>query len=88
TWVERFALAGHSIYVVSGSGCLRCVTNATGDYAGQVSKLGGALPREPGCGAFYQPYSACDASVTVAMATRLTLEALGGMHDRSVRKTW
>lgn len=88
TWVERFALAGHSVYVVSGSGCLRCVTNATGDYAGQVSRLGGALPREPGCGAFYQPYSASDASVTVAMATRLTLEALGGAHFESVRKTW
>lgn len=88
TWVERFALAGHSIYVASGSGCLRCVTNATGDYAGQVSRLGGALPREPGCGAFYQPYSASDASVTVAMAARLTLEALDGAHSTSVRKTW
>ncbi|MCP1174899.1 ThiF family adenylyltransferase [Ralstonia chuxiongensis] len=88
TWVERFALAGHSLYVVSGSGCLRCVTNATGDYVCQVSRLGGELPREAGCGAFYQPYSACDASVTVAMATRLTLEALGGAHNESVRKTW
>lgn len=88
TWVERFALAGHSIYIVAGSGCLRCVTNATGDYAGQVSRLGGMLPREPGCGAFYQPYSASDASVTVAMATRLTLEALSGAHFESVCKTW
>jgi len=88
TWVERYALAGHAIYVAPGGGCLRCVTNATGDYSGQVSRLGGELPREPGCGAFYQPYSAADASVTVAIATRLTLEALDGAHTESVRKTW
>lgn len=88
TWVERFALAGHSLYVKSGSGCLRCVTDATGGYAGQVSKLGAPLPREPGCGAFYQPYSASDASITVAMTTRLTLEALDGAHVESLQKTW
>ncbi|MCP3022770.1 ThiF family adenylyltransferase [Cupriavidus basilensis] len=88
TWVERFALAGHAILVVPDGGCLRCRTNAVGDYLGQVSRVGGDLPREPGCGAFYQPYSAADASVTVAMTTGLTLEALTGAHEVSVQKTW
>jgi sulfur-carrier protein adenylyltransferase/sulfurtransferase len=88
TWLERFALAGHAILVPPGLACLRCLKNEYGEFAHQVSILGGDLPMDPACGAHYQPFSAFASAQTASMTTKLVLDAVEGRVQSTHLRTW
>lgn len=90
TWLEPFGVAAHALFRMPGDRGLRDVTDKMGRLKEPVSDLASAppLPREPACGAFYQPYSSLSALPTVALAGQLALDALNGRVSRSVHRVW
>ncbi len=87
-WVERFALAGHGVLVLPAGACLQCVKREFGEFDYQVSRIGGDLPTDPSCGAYYQPFSAYTSNQVAAMITKLALDAIEGRVERSHLRTW
>jgi hypothetical protein len=89
TWIEPFGVAAHALLRVGDRG-LRDVTDAMGRLSEPVADLTSAplLPREPACGAFYQPYSSLSSLPCVALAGQLALDALNGRVSRAVHRVW
>lgn len=87
-WVERFALVGHGLLVMPGGACLQCVKGEFGEFDYQVSRIGGDLPTDPSCGAYYQPFSAYASNQVAAMITKFALDAIEGRVQRSHLRTW
>ena len=89
-WLEPFAVAGHAVLHLPGSGRLRGLTDQAGRLLEPVSDLlsAPAPPREPSCGAFYQPYSSLASLSAVALAGELVLDALAGKATVSTHRVW
>jgi molybdopterin/thiamine biosynthesis adenylyltransferase len=87
-WLERFALAGHGVFVVPGKACLQCINDEFGAFDFQVSRIGGELPTDPSCGAHYQPFSAYASNQATSMMTKLALDAIEGRVQNSHLRTW
>lgn len=90
TWLEPFAVAGHAVLHVPGSSRLRGLTDGAGRMLEPVSDLATSPtpPREPSCGAFYQPYSSLATLFTVALAGEFALDALSGRVTVSSQRVW
>lgn len=90
TWIEPFGVAAHALLRAPGDRGLQDVTDAMGRLHEPVADLASAppLPREPACGAFYQPYSSLSSLPSVALAGQLALDALKGRVTRSVHRVW
>jgi sulfur-carrier protein adenylyltransferase/sulfurtransferase len=90
-FTEAFAVAGHAVLQLPGSGRLKFITDSSGVLLEQVvspSSISPALKREPACGALYQPYSSLAALHTVALIGELALDALTGRVTHSVHRVW
>ena len=89
TWVEAYAVVGHAVLLydkadlMSGFDGERPAFRLTDwpDGAGTVIV-------EAGCGNVFQPHGAVDLRPTIAMAAKLTLEALLGRVPASCRRVW
>lgn len=89
-WTEAQGLAGHALAVVPPRGCMRCLCDASGDFALAVSDVTPrhGLQREHSCGAVFQPYGSVAVAPTVALITRLALDLLRGYTVRSELRSW
>lgn len=89
-WLEPFAVAGHAVLHVPPGGRLRALTDDAGRVLEPVSDLHSApaLPQEPSCGAFYQPYSSLAALAAIAVTGELVLDALNGKATVSTHRVW
>lgn len=89
-WLEPFAVAGHAVLHIPGSGRLRGLTDNYGRMLEPVSDLLTAPPppQEPSCGAFYQPYSSLASLSIVALCGELALDALAGRTTVSAHRVW
>lgn len=87
-WLERFALAGHGVFIPPGGACLQCMKSAHGDFTFQVSRIGGELPTDASCGAQYQPFSAFASNQVASMVTKMVLDAVAGRVTHAHLRTW
>jgi len=89
-WMEPFGTAAHAVFCYPASRRLRDVTNESGLLIEPVVDLDTApgLPREPSCGAFYQPYSSLSALNSTTLIGELALDALLGRVSNSIHRVW
>lgn len=89
-WIEPFGVAAHAVLCQPGGRGLRDISDAAGRLLEPVADIASApkLPREPACGAFYQPYSSLSALPSVALVGQLALDALAGRVSTSVHRVW
>jgi sulfur-carrier protein adenylyltransferase/sulfurtransferase len=87
-WLERFALAGHGVFIPPSGACFQCMKSAHGDFSFQVSRIGGELPTDASCGAQYQPFSAFASNQVASMVTKLVLDAVAGRVTEAHLRTW
>lgn len=90
TWIEEFAVAGHSVAIVDGAS-LASSLDADGDFRMRLTsnwQAGQAHALEAGCGVAYQPYSAADMMGTINCAHRLALDVLLGKTQGNVVRSW
>lgn len=89
-WMEPFGTAAHAVFCYPSSGRLSDLTDERGLLAEPVADLDTApgLPREPSCGAFYQPYSSLSSLNSTSLIGELALDALMGRVSSSVHRVW
>jgi sulfur-carrier protein adenylyltransferase/sulfurtransferase len=87
-WLERFALAGHGVFIPPGGACFQCMKSAHGEFSFQVSRIGGELPTDASCGAQFQPFSAFASNQVASMVTKLVLDAVAGRVTEAHLRTW
>lgn len=89
-WMEPFGTAAHAVFCYPASRRLCDITDERGLLAEPVVDLDTALelPREPSCGAFYQPYSSLSSLNSTALIGELALDALLGRVSNSVHRVW
>ena len=89
-WMEPFGTAAHAVFCYPDSGRLCDITDERGLLAEPVVDLDTApgLPREPSCGAFYQPYSSLSSLNSTSLIGELALDALLGHVSNSVHRVW
>lgn len=89
TWVEAYASAGHAVLLY---GKAKLMANFEGERPAfrltDWPEGAGQLIAEAGCGNVFQPHGATDLQPTVAMASRLALDALLGRVPDSCRRVW
>lgn len=90
TWLEPFAVAGHSFHIdPAQGGCLNCYFSTGGHFTNAVIDPNGIEPqKEASCAGFYQPYGATDMLPTVAMAAAHVGDVLLGRERGSTLRTW
>ncbi len=86
TWMEAYALAGHSVLLSGGTGSFTDGFNEVGSFKGKASVAGLKLP--PECGNSTSPFGAIELAQAQAAAGRLALEALTGRHESDIWRTW
>jgi hypothetical protein len=89
-WMEPFGTAAHAVFCYPSSRRLCDITDERGLLAEPVVDLDTApeLPREPSCGAFYQPYSSLSSLSSTSLIGELALDALLGRVSKSVHRVW
>lgn len=87
-WLEPFGVASHAVFRHPNGGGLADITTPYGRLTEPVADLetAPALPQEPSCGAFYQPYSSLSALPGVALIGELALDALLDRAPTSVHR--
>jgi len=90
TWLESFAVAGHSFYISPTKGaCLNCYFSTSGHFAKAVVDPREVEPqKEPSCAGIYQPYGPIDMVPTAAMAAAHAVDVLLGRESSSDLRTW
>lgn len=86
TWMEAYALAGHSVLLSGGKGSFTDGFDEVGNFKGKASVAGLKLP--PECGNSTSPFGAIELAQVQAAASRLALEALTGRHETDIWRTW
>jgi hypothetical protein len=87
-WTEPHGVAGHSLLLSGIGGCLACGFDRTGVFTHRVFDWAGDTQvKLPGCGGSFQPFSANDATVIAAMATRHALDFIGGKSPTTELRT-
>lgn len=89
-WMEPYGTAAHAVFCYPSSRRLCDITDESGLLAEPVVDLDTApeLPREPSCGAFYQPYSSLSSLSSTSLIGELALDALLGRVSKSVHRVW
>lgn len=89
-WLEPFGVAAHAVFSYPGSSALRARSDSFGRMAEPVADLASAppLPREPACGAFYQPYSSLSTLPSVFLIGEMALDALHGRLSAPAHRVW
>ncbi len=89
-WMEPFAVSAHAALRYTGGAGLSDITDNCGLLLQPVVDLASApaLPQEPSCGAFFQPYSSLSALACVSLVAELALDALLGRVAFSRIRTW
>ena len=86
TWMEAYALAGHSVVIYGEKGKFTDGFDCTGNFKGKASHAGLKMP--PECGNMTSPFGAIELAQSQAVAGRLALEVLTGRYDGDVWRTW
>ncbi|PWW03840.1 E2/UBC family protein B [Hoeflea marina] len=86
SWVEAYALAGHSVAISGKEGRFTDGFDEVGNFKGRASVAGLKMPLE--CGNATSPFGAIELAQSQAVASRLALEVLAGRHDGDVWRTW
>lgn len=89
-WIEPFGVAAHAVLCFPGGRRLVDISDAYGRLLEPVADVESApdLPREPACGAFYQPYSSLSALPGVALLAELAVDALLERTSTSIHRVW
>ncbi len=89
TWVEAYAIVGHAVLLYGESDLMSHFEGEQPAFR-LTDWPNSALPVivEAGCGNVFQPHGAVDLQPTIAMATRLALDALLGRIPASCRRVW
>lgn len=89
-WMEPFAVSAHAVLRYPSGAGLADITDAYGLLAEPVvdRATAPALPQEPSCGAFFQPYSSLSALACVCVVAELAVDALLGRVAHSTVRTW
>ncbi len=88
-WLEPYAVAGHCLLRVNGSGCLACEMNRFGQFKYAVTKFQGkTLKREPGECTQYQQYGPAAMLPVVSLIVNEAIRSLNEKPERSELKTW
>ncbi|WP_313194089.1 ThiF family adenylyltransferase [Shinella zoogloeoides] len=86
TWMEAYALAGHSVVLSGSKGRFTDGFDEVGNFKGKASVAGLKLP--PECGNTTSPFGAVELAQSQAVASRLALETLAGRHKGDIWRTW
>lgn len=88
-WLEAFAIAGHCLVTVQGSGCRECGIDHQGDWSYRVGHFEGrTLKKEPGGCTFYQEYGPTALLPVAAMISNQILKNLNHPPTESSLSTW
>jgi hypothetical protein len=88
-WLEPYAVAGHCLISVKGSGCLACKMNQFGHFELKVAKFSGVtLKREPGGCTHYQQYGPIALLPVASLISTNVLLYLNNPIRESILKTW
>jgi len=88
-WLEPYAVAGHCLISVKGSGCLACKMNQFGHFELKVAKFPGiTLKREPGGCTHYQQYGPIALLPVASLISTNVLLYLNNPIRESILKTW
>lgn len=89
-WMEPFAVSAHAIFRHPSGLGLADLVDKCGLLREPVvdRETAPPLPREPSCGAFFQPYSSLSALACVALVGELTVDSLLGRIPGSTARTW
>ena len=89
-WMEPFGTAAHAVFCYPSNRRLCDITDERGLLTEPIVDLDTApeLPREPSCGAFYQPYSSLSSLSSTSLIGELALDALLGRVSKSVHRVW
>lgn len=88
-WLESYAIAGHCLMSVPGSGCRACGIDHQGNWANRVGHFEkGTLKKEPGGCAYYQEYGPAALLPIAAMISNSALKALNQPPTASLLSTW
>ena len=88
-WLEPYAVAGHCLISVKGSGCLACKMNKFGYFDLKVAKFPGkTLKREPGGCTHYQQYGPIAILPVASLISTSILLYLNNPIRESILKTW
>lgn len=86
TWMEAYALAGHSVFLSGNNGHFIDGYDEVGNFKGKASIAGLKLPAE--CGNSTSPFGAIELAQSQAVTCRLALEVLSGRHESDIWRTW
>ena len=88
-WLEAFAIAGHCLVTVRGSGCRECGIDHEGNWANRVGHFEErTLKKEPGGCTYYQEYGPTALLPVAAMISNQTLKILNNPPKESSLITW
>jgi sulfur-carrier protein adenylyltransferase/sulfurtransferase len=88
-WLEPYAVAGHCLVSVPGSGCLACGMNSLGQFQHNVADFKDiTLKREPGGCTHYQQYGSTALLPVASMISSTALQCLNKSPENSILKTW
>lgn len=89
-WMEPFAVSSHAVFRHPAGPGLSDIVDEFGLLLEPVVDMDMAptLPREPSCGAIFQPYSSHSALACVGLVAALAIDTLLGRVASSVMRTW
>ena len=89
-WMEPFAVSAHAVFRHPAGPGLAELVDEFGLLREPVVDIETtpALPREPSCGAFFQPYSSLSALACVGLVGELAVDSLLGRVAGSTTRTW
>lgn len=89
TWVEAYAIVGHAVLLFGKDDLMSAFDAERPDFRLTDWPTGaGVLIVEAGCGNVFQPHGAVDLQPTIALATKLALDAMLGRVPASCRRVW
>lgn len=88
-WLEPYAVAGHCLISIKGSGCLACKMKRFGHFKLKVAEFPGiTLKREPGGCTHYQQYGPIALLPVASLISTNVLLYLNNPTRESILKTW
>ena len=89
TWVEAYAIVGHAVLLYGKDDLMSAFeAERPGFRLTDWPSGAGEVIIEAGCGNVFQPHGAVDLQPTIAVATKLALDALLGRIPASCRRVW
>ena len=89
-WMEPFAVSAHAVFRHPAGPGLADLVDECGLLLEPIvdRETAPALPREPSCGAFFQPYSSLSALACVGLVGEMAVDSLLGRVPGSTTRTW